>query len=365
MLSAEDWQEYYSKSGIFSVRIPIGAKEDVTEFGLTQNLIAQKGQLIATFDQRPYKDVVKNYIVKYEQTFGQPLADNDIGHLISKELAMYEDYYGKLQGILKDRQDLIFQGGIPGGEIYITYQDPELGEQSIRARIFFIRSGKVTQIVSGPEELMHAFHTRKFFESLTMEEGFKKQNKNSDKDGRWKYYDSPLGIFTAYLPDVIDPYVKKPAKFDNSDTVERLSFEIYDPVWGDTLFYNIYGYVIPENFDYYLLETLMTQKHVLRHRYSAKSIKMHHMTNQTIPVVQTEYAIKPSKENPNNNWVKLRGQFVGPYAIVHELIGTPQHVRSPFADYMMSAVKFIPAQELLDKQKTTNQQLIEKSNSKN
>ena len=348
--SAESWKSYVSKSGIFNVRIPSNAEEHTTEFNLTRNTIAQSGQLVSTYDQRPYIDVVKNYVVKYEQTFGQTLTDQDISDLIAIELAKYARHYSKLNGVQKDRKDLVFQGGIPGGEIYITYEDPDLGPQNIRARIFFIRSGKVTQLVSGPDEIMNSFHTRKFFESLSMNEGFSKTSKNSDVLTDWHFMDSPLGLFTAYLPAPVDPYVKKKAEFAGSDTVERLSIEFFDPVWGDTLFYNIYAYKIREKISDLLMENLLRKKHILRHRFTAKKVKMKHFENNSIPGITSEYSIEPPKDHPHNNWVKLRAQYIGKYAIVHEFIGTPRHVRSDFADYLIAAVNFRPATAYIESQ---------------
>lgn len=355
-LIAEDWKTYTSKSSIFDVRIPVNAEETVTEFNLTRNSIAQTGTLVSTYDQRPYKDVVKTYMVKFEQTFGQTLTDEDISTLIREELAKYASHYSKLEGVQKDRKDLIFQGGIPGGEIYVEYKDPDLGEQSLRARFYFIRTGKITQLVSGPAEIMNSFQTRKYFESLSMAEGYARTSKKSDILTEWQFMDSPLGLFSAYLPSPVEPYLKKKAVFANSDTVERLSIEFYDPVWGDTLFYNIYGYKIPEKFTDLLMENLMRKKHILRHRFTAKKVVMKHFENNSIPGITAEYGIDPSDEHPHNNWVKLRAQYIGKYAIVHELIGTPRHVRSDFADYLISAVNFRPATAFIERQYSRSQE---------
>ena len=337
---AENWKIHQSDSELFQVRFPDNVKENLIELRIDNKNVVQAGQAVSTIDQRPLKNAVKSYIVKYEQTFAEELTDAEISELLADELDYYASHFSSLKGIQRKRKDVLFQNAIPGGELYIEYQDPTMGEQFLRARILFTRTAKIQHVISGPENVMDSLQSRKYFESIYAKEGYKRKPGTIKED--WEGVESPLGIFTAYLPQPVEPYVPKPHTVKNSNSIERISIQFYDPVWKERLYYNVYGYRLNKKLSEFDARTIMKNKHILRHRFSYDKVKFESMANKGFPVVQSEYGLKSSKEYPASTWVKLRAHYSGNHLLVHEVIGTPRHVRSSFMDNIIRSVEFHP-----------------------
>lgn len=336
---AQEWHAYSSKSSLFTLRIPNNVVEEPRGLRIGPNRIAQVGQAISTIDERPYKDTIKNYIVKYEQTIGPQLTDDEIAELLVRELDVFTEYYKKLEGVQKHREELTYQNGIPASELYISYQDPTLGPQSIRLRVLYPRSGKILHIATGPEKTMDSFQTQKYFESMTAKEGYKRRPIPIREE--WKPVDTPLGIFTAYLPEVMDPYVPGPAKVSSSDTVDRLSIRFYDPIWKNVIFYRVYGYQLKGNLNYLTAEKAVKKYHILRHRLKADNIDIvQFKSKKNIPGVRAEYSITPPENFPFVNWVKLRAEFFNDRLIVHEVMSSQRFAQSKFMDFVIENVDF-------------------------
>ena len=341
---AQTWDSYSGENELFHVRMPTNLVEDNRELRLDHRIVAQAGQTTSTFDQRPFKNAVKNYIVKYEQTLGPPLTDDDITELLADELENYALHFSKMNGILKDRKHVIYQQGVPGGEIHISYDDPTIGEQSsIRSRIFFTDTGKFQHIVSGPEDMMNSFQTDKFFDSLILSNGYKRST--GSLRNSFAEHKSPLGIFTAYLPEPVAPYVPEAVNIRNSDGVERMSIRFYDPIFKDTIFYNIYGYVLDQALTYLNVENILKQKHVLRHRLSADNISFEKLTNKDVPVLETHYRISSPEGYPLIDRVKLRAMFYGNKVVVHEIMSSKRLAETQLMDSIVKSVVFHPQLE--------------------
>ena len=71
---AEDgWTNYLSSTGVFKTRLPTGHKTALNSFLIGDKLAASHEETAGAIDQRPYKDVLMNYIVKFDQTNGPSL----------------------------------------------------------------------------------------------------------------------------------------------------------------------------------------------------------------------------------------------------------------------------------------------------
>ncbi len=336
-LWAEDWHIFKSESNLFQVRIPDNVQEKIQEFRIDGRRVAQVNQAVSTIDQRPFRETVKNYIIKYEQTLGLGVDDEDIAELITLELDLYSNHYKSLNGEQKSRKDLFFHKNVPAGEIHIAYEDPELGPQHIRARVLFTRSAKIQHIVSGPPEVINSIPTRKYFESLWTDAGFKRKDGSIRND--WQTIKSPLGVFTTYLPEKMNPYVPEDIKIKSSENIERISIQFYDPVLRQTMFYNIYGYKVANRPNDLNVENLTREKHVLRHLFDDKEVKFKQLTFKDMPILQTEYAIDPPENHPYVNFVKLRSEFANNHILVHEIIGPARLVKSNFIDNIVKSVE--------------------------
>ncbi len=336
--AAQEWHLFKSETNLFSVRIPDNIQEDIKEFRLGPRRVTQTGQSASTIDQRPLKDAVKNYIIKYEQTLGTNIVDDDLSELIASELDIYENYYKKLKGDLRRRNEIIQINGAVGGEIQIAYEDPALGPQHIRARVFFTRSGKVQQIVTGPPNIIDSIPTRHYFESLRLHEGYKHKVGSFKED--WPAVKSQLGIFTAYLPEKTKPYVPKDVEIKNSDNAERVAISFRDPIWKETVFYNIYGYQLGQDLNYLNVEKFLRKNHVLRHVFKDGLIEFDKLTNEDAGMMETEYIIEAPEKFPYVTTVKLRALFSGDHLLVHEVMGSPRLVRSTFMKKVVESVEF-------------------------
>ena len=335
---AQEWHGYKSTSNLFTLRMPDNVQEEADDFRIDSRRVAQIGQAVSKIDQRPFKDTVKHYIVKYEQTLGLEITDQDIPDFISHELDLYSSHYGKLDGIQKSRSDLMYENGTPGGEIHIEYEDPQLGSQSIRARVFFTRSGKIQHIVSGPREIMDSMPTRRYLKSIITHEGYKQVVGSIMSD--WKTVKSPLGVFTAYLPEKTMPYVPRDIDIKRSDSTERITIRFYDPIFKQTLFYNIYGYKVDKRLNYLNVQNLLREKHVLRHVFNDSAIEFDELTNNNLPVLQTAYGIEAPEEFPYVDTVRLRAKFSRNRIVVHEIMGSHKLAQSNFINHIVQHVEF-------------------------
>jgi len=337
-VQAQEWHSFTSDTGLFQVRIPDNLTEENVALKISPNSVAQSGHALAQFDQRPYKNAVKNYIIKYQQSFAEPLTEKEISSLIDEEMGIYAAHYKSLKGAEKKRKGPFWQASTPAGEIYLSYEDPELGEQSIRARIMFTSNGKFEQIVTGPDDIMDSFQTRKFFDSMVADDGFKKKPGRYKDD--WLPIDSSLGIFTAYYPGLIKPYVSEEPTIEGSDYLDKVSLRFYDPIWRNHMFFNIYGYKMNRKMNYLQAENLMRTQHIKRHRFSDKTIEIERLTNDNIPVLETVYSITPPEGLPYASRVKLRTMFYNDFVLVQELIGSPKHIQATFADNLLKSTDF-------------------------
>lgn len=243
--ASDAWIDFKSASGIYEARLPEDYKITSSKFLIDDKLAVGSEEASALVDQRPYKNAMKSYIVKYEQTFGPALTEKDVGVLLNQEVENYINYYKKFDGVIRD-QNLNGYRGHWGGELYMSYKDPTFGVQSIRARIVFSDNTKLQQIVVGPDELMASYQTRDFFDSLRFEPGVSVV-KDTFVD-TWKPVESPMGIFSVLLPAEKQPpyYALDPVmKVAGNNEIVSLSFR--DPVRGENVFFNIYSY----NYDVY------------------------------------------------------------------------------------------------------------------
>lgn len=335
------WIYFKSKTDLFEIRLYDNVEEDIHKFRISDRAVVQYGQTVSTFDQRAYKDVVKNYIMKYEQTLGYLLTAQNAARLIDKELELYIDYYTNLGGVLRSKKEAFYKYGFPAGEVYIRYKDPELGEQSIRITVIYTETSKLQHIISGPDDMMTSYKTRQHIESLVIKNGYAQERGSIQEE--WRPITSPLRLFTVYLPEPGSPYFQQDYTASNSERIERISTVFHDPIWNQDVYYNVYGYIPNGIVNDARAQSITTEKHIKRHRLNADGLKFKHlMTPGDKPVAEISYDIIAPKGKPHLKWVKLRTTYEDNKLIVHELLGPRHLVESPFFDYLISNVKFHP-----------------------
>ncbi|MCB1721236.1 MAG: hypothetical protein KDI11_05730 [Alphaproteobacteria bacterium] len=343
---AQNWHNYSAKGSLFDVRILDNVEETALNFRINSKTVAQSGQAVAVSDQRPYKDSVTHYIVRFDQSLGVPVHDKDIRRFIIEDLDVFANYYSNMNGKIHSRENFLYQYGVPGGEIKISYDDPNMGRQHIRMRTFFSGVSKIQQILMGNEDKMNSFVARKFFDSLYAKDGYKVNDGNVQKE--WPAHTSPSGMFTAFLPDKVSPYVPANVDITQTDKFERMSFRFYDPIWREMIFYNVYGHKLPkEKLNFLDVETFLEKEYVSRHlsEYAA-NLRIDRFMNNNLPIIETSYPIESPKNYPYVDRVRLRAQFLGDSVVVHEIIAANYFVTSKFMDYVMQSVVFHPGQQL-------------------
>ena len=202
---AELWVLYESESGIFTARMPEDNESTASEFMVDNKLSVTSEEVSALIDQRPYKNALKGYIVRSDQTIGAGLNNKQVELLMERELNLYEDFYVAHGGDVKSRKVGISGLGIYTGELLIAYLDPAFGEQIVRVKVLFSTSTRLEQILIAPADSINSMMTRDYFDSLTFEDGLRVSDKVLE--GTWDQKMSPLGLFTIGIPQVVDPYM--------------------------------------------------------------------------------------------------------------------------------------------------------------
>lgn len=339
---ASGWTKYEDEDGIFHVLIPDTYKINKKYFRINENEVAISGEVIATVDQSQFvKNVVKQYIVKYEQTLAQNISQNDIASLLNLELGKYIDYYTALGGVLRNKETDSYNGW-PGGEIIISYRDEEKGIQSVRARVIFTDTTKVEQIMMGPEDSMYAPPTKDFFSSLLINDG--RTRLTGDIQKEWDTVTSPFQLMNQIVPRKNPPFVMDKPEFSNNDKIERMSMKFVDPVYGYTLFYNVYGYRFGTLLSTENVQNVIMDKHLKKFRVDIRNLKFAVGEKNGYPILSTTMHFSPPDQYPFLNTIKLYAHYFGNFIVVQELAGSSFHVNSVLGQNITKYFKFTPVE---------------------
>lgn len=205
--ASNSWRTYEAPNGLFVARFPAEADFVSHTIRNSEETVLNSGELVAIVDQRPFKNAVKSYIVKFDQTIGQPFTLNEIKAYISSAIEDYVAYYGALNGTIKNKTIIEDEDGYITGEIDIKYEDEDMGAQGVNVRIKMSDYTKYEQIISGPDHIMYALEAKNFFSTFKMNYGQTKLNKSFSED--WVAHEAPSGLFTILLPEsgnIFAPY---------------------------------------------------------------------------------------------------------------------------------------------------------------
>lgn len=324
--AANRWIKYKSETGLFSVGIPNEFTDKNHIFHNSSDSILQSGELISTIDQRPYKNAVKHYIVTYEQTLGAPLTYKEIEVMIKEEQQIYEEYYKPLNGVVKET-DINLDSQLPYGKIYLTYEDPELGLQGVKAQIKFSGKTKIHQVVTSPAHTMASKTIVDFISSLKLFSGVAVSD--DPLENHWDKYTSPMGLFSLYLPPISEIYAPTPPAIESNGSSEAISFAFSDPVRKENLFYRSYGHRFKQPLNVYTAKRVLFKRHIGKHgkRFSNTEFKTSTLDGN-IKVFETDYKISGIRGLPHVKAVKIRAFLKGPNMVVQEIMGSEELVYS-------------------------------------
>jgi len=337
--ASDNWSLYSSKTGLFSVLVPGNPDENFEEFRVGNDMTIYNTESVAFIDQRPYRDTIKNYVVKVDQTFGPGINGKNRVEIVEREMKIYKDLYREdnpkiVTRTIKDWTDRTY------GEIALTYNNLDDEPQGVRVKIVVTNSSKFHQIFSGPAKDIQSEVTEKFFKSLDINSGVVRKAGNINND--WRKVESPFSLFAVKVPPITAPYFTHDPSVTEEDLTEKIGMVFTDPVWGHSLFYNVTGYEFDEEMSFDLAEAELLEKHLTRHGRSMVGISLTKDFIDETPYIETNYAIKPPNGYPYVNHVRLRGMFLGNYMIVQEVVG-PQHlVLSKFTKNFFDLIEFTP-----------------------
>lgn len=339
------WRMYLSQTGAFSVMFPDENQENVVAFRLGPKRIAYSGEMSAVQDSRPYKNMIKRYFMRVDQALGAPLSEAEINAYLNRDIESYIAYYKTMRGVLQDREDGTFHH-YPGSEIFITFEDPELGPQAVRAVFMATDVSKLQQVIVGPEDAMYALKTNDFFEKVVLNRGYDVQEGEFGEG--WQMVTSPLEIFSAMLPPVTPPFVPNEYIVQQKDDgkSELVSVEFFDPVRAQRVFYNIFGYRKDEEMTYSGVQDILARDHVHRYGGNPANVEFTKAMIDGIPVLETTAAIRPPADLPYATHIRLKAFFYGSYLVVQEFISSPQIITGDFTNEVLNMLQFHPDKAL-------------------
>ncbi len=345
LLAADDiWTDFVSKTGRYSARMPAERSTKTTLFVIGNTKALNSEETASVLDQRPYKNAMKTYIVKFDQTFGPNLRDVDVEQLLHHKFQSYIDYYEGLGGKVLARNADGF-GTFWGGELYLSYNESGLGQQFFKARIFYNETTQLEQIIIGPEDSMNTFKTRDFIDSLQINDGIPLIEGGFRE--HWVPMTSPSGLFRVlHPPEPQPPYYNQKPVVKKSAAAELVGFTYSDPIRNESVFYNIYGYTFETPLNYQSAEEVLNKRHIQKHRKNTYGIKLtrgiDHKTQHQY--VESSYGVD-SNRFPFIQIAKLKGTFVGNTMVVQEILTSNALFKVSFVKDLMNLVEFPVAPE--------------------
>lgn len=341
-IAAADWGNFVSESKTFSVRLPEDHTSTRHQFFLGDDAAVNSEEVSSLIDQRPYKNTIKSYAIKLDQTIGPALTKESVAQLLDQEYNRYEEYYKTLDGeVLSQAPNNA--AGMFGGEIYIAYKDPKLGPQRLRAQILFSETTKVQMIVAGSDDVMNSFQTRDFIESIVIRDGLESvKNTLSEK---WVPMESPTGMFTIkHPPEPVPPYYPLKPTVKTADKVEMVGLVFNDPVRNESIFFNVYGYSFNTDLAYENVQEVLLKNHIKKYRTGTNGVRYGKGLdqNQKLAFLEATFAINPPKNFPFLQNMKLKAYFDGKNMIVEELMTSNDLFNASFTRSLMDLVTFHP-----------------------
>lgn len=340
-----DWSTFMSETKLYSVLMPGQPDEHIEAFRIGEDQVIYTSEAVSFIDQRPYKNIIKNYVIKFEQTIGLGMKPKDRVGTINKELDVYLQSYQDKNPTVLNRE--IFHAGTGHytfGELSLFYandDDSDVPSEGIRVKIYLTNTTKFYQIFSGPEKDLHSKITNRFFNSFDAKSGVVQKVGTLNKD--WNKIESPLSLFSIKVPPLAPPYFQtEPTVTQESSDREQVGMVFFDPVRKHKLFYNITGYQLDAEMSFELVETALKEDFMKKHGRTLAGIELNKNFNGDIPYIESAYDIRPPKRFPYATKARVRALFLGNYMMVQEVIGPPNLVQSQLTEGFFNLVEFTP-----------------------
>lgn len=338
---AAEWVQYKDENGIFHSLIPENYKINSRVIRLTDNTVAVSSDLTSLVDERTFRDSVSQFAVKYTQTLADTIAKEDIQSLLERDLDRYIGYYKSKGGEIL-AQEVKHYGGRPGAELVMAYKNDAGSLESIRARILYSDSTKLEQMIVGHPDALNTYRTNDFFTSLSMKDG--RTNLSGKFQDEWETTTSPFNLFTVTAPRRTVPFVPESPKISSNDRIERFSMQLFDPVYENLIFYNVYGYRFNTLMNKDTVQRVLLDKHLKKFRVDIRTVGFTPTSNNNFPGMSGKFHFAPPSKYPYMNTIFLNASYYGNFMIVQEMVGNNSHIESNIAKMLRSFITFTPVE---------------------
>ncbi|NCT40991.1 MAG: hypothetical protein GW778_04945 [Alphaproteobacteria bacterium] len=323
--------------------MPGNPDERSSSFRIGNGLVARTSEVLSFIDQRPYKDIVKTYTIKFDQTIGPAISTKSMVEIAERELKLYESLYADQNAKTIERK-IIEETKQVIANLQMVYDDVDEGMQAVQVKIIITFTSKFHQVFTGPEKDLDSQLVIDYFKSSNVKSGHIAEKGTMNED--WRRIESPLSLFAVKIPQISAPYfMQEPTVFKEKDNkMEKIGMVFTDPIWSQKLFYNITGYQLESEMSFDLAEKALLEKHFKRHGRSMVGMKLRKDFIGETPYIEANYAIKPPEGYPYVNFARVRGMFLGNYMIVQEVVGPRHLVDSNFTNSFFDLVEFTPKQ---------------------
>ncbi len=340
MAASDEMVPYFSQSGLFQTKAPETNTSERKTFRISNETVLNTEKLSSEIDQRPFKDNVKNYIIQHDQTIGPALTPEEKNFLIDYELNKYIEFYRSKNALLKNKEKKYYDR-VPGGEIYMTYRDEELGLQALRAKILYSDTSKIQQILLSSDQGAFSLRSQDFFNSMLLKRGNTRTEGNIIDE--WVEVTSPRKIFSALFPPKLKPYVTAEPKIESEDDTESVSLIVNDPVRNSKILYKISGHTTKQVINFKAAKYLIMSKHIQRYIKNPVDISFNTMQSPDgFPVLETTFFVSKGSKSQPANAVRIRAVFADTYLMVQELIATKPLMQSSFTRNLLAHTLFHP-----------------------
>lgn len=333
------WQLHESKSGSFTAKFPEEYKYKIFPFQFNGDKIAFATEILAPLNGG--KIGQNNTVsIKSTHTFGGSISQTRAKNILKRESNKYLSIAKTLNAHVLTNEPIKHKGFL-GQKIHMTF-DSEGEKHGIRLHIFLTNHAIIEMIVTAPKESLYSYRIDDFFDSITPLDGIVSQE-NPIGTG-WIPLTSKNNTFTAKIPPKNREYTAKPAFFQATPRIERMKYEVTDPVLKYRSFFNVTTYKLGRKVTKKNVHSILFQKHVSVYAANASkdSLNLEESIVDGVKTLRSRLILVPPKALPYLNTMSIEAQFVGDFVIVKEFLSGPQHARSGLAATFFSQVDFHP-----------------------
>lgn len=342
----EEWELHTSETGIFKVRFPKSYRYKTYPLRLGDKEIAHAQELIAVTESELMEDQKKTYLIKLDQTFGNPLKTFEIKEMLEEETNKYKLTSKALGGTLISSKDIEHFKFI-GKEFYLTYSDKvskkkKKEKMAMRVRVIYTDTAKIQMVLDGPSASMYSFRSNDFFESIRPVDGY--LQKPGKLEQGWKKFSDPHSIFSIVIPPRHPDYRPDKPKYKAGQRTSSTQVVFTDNIVSQKIFYNAYSYRLDQPANAKIAKKILFSRHVSKYAGAANedSLQVDSSTEGKVGIIKTQLVIQSQKAMPYLNSILMQVTFKDNFVVVQEVAGSAGHALGKFGKALTATMKFHP-----------------------